>query len=118
MTSTVAPALAMSGSLNFRLSFMMFLQYSIWGAWLPFLYDYLRRTLEFTDAQIGRVFAAAAVGAILGPLIAGPLADRYLNTERLLGISHLGGAALLWVCLLYTSPSPRDQRGSRMPSSA
>ena len=23
-----------------------------------------------------------------------------------------------WRCLLYTSPSPRDQRGSRMPSSA
>ena len=26
--------------------------------------------------------------------------------------------ALLTACLLYTSPSPRDQRGSRMPSSA
>ena len=25
---------------------------------------------------------------------------------------------LYYVCLLYTSPSPRDQRGSRMPSSA
>ena len=24
----------------------------------------------------------------------------------------------LGICLLYTSPSPRDQRGSRMPSSA
>ena len=24
----------------------------------------------------------------------------------------------VWICLLYTSPSPRDQRGSRMPSSA
>ena len=24
----------------------------------------------------------------------------------------------LSICLLYTSPSPRDQRGSRMPSSA
>ena len=23
-----------------------------------------------------------------------------------------------FICLLYTSPSPRDQRGSRMPSSA
>ena len=23
-----------------------------------------------------------------------------------------------WACLLYTSPSPRDQRGSRMPASA
>ena len=26
--------------------------------------------------------------------------------------------AALGICLLYTSPSPRDQRGSRMPSSA
>ena len=25
---------------------------------------------------------------------------------------------ITWDCLLYTSPSPRDQRGSRMPSSA
>ena len=25
---------------------------------------------------------------------------------------------IIWNCLLYTSPSPRDQRGSRMPSSA
>ena len=25
---------------------------------------------------------------------------------------------LIHTCLLYTSPSPRDQRGSRMPSSA
>ena len=24
----------------------------------------------------------------------------------------------LWVCLLYTSPSPRDRTRSRMPSSA
>ena len=27
-------------------------------------------------------------------------------------------AAMAGACLLYTSPSPRDQRGSRMPSSA
>ena len=26
--------------------------------------------------------------------------------------------AVVYDCLLYTSPSPRDQRGSRMPSSA
>ena len=29
-----------------------------------------------------------------------------------------GKHANITVCLLYTSPSPRDQRGSRMPSSA
>ena len=37
----------------------------------------------------------------------------------------IGAASVCWdddgvfiSCLLYTSPSPRDQRGSRMPSSA
>ena len=30
----------------------------------------------------------------------------------------LDGKPLFKDCLLYTSPSPRDQRGSRMPSSA
>ena len=29
-----------------------------------------------------------------------------------------GEREMAWICLLYTSPSPRDQRGSRMPSSA
>ena len=32
------------------------------------------------------------------------------------GIARIHG--LTEACLLYTSPSPRDQRGSRMPSSA
>ena len=27
-------------------------------------------------------------------------------------------SSIIVTCLLYTSPSPRDQRGSRMPSSA
>ena len=33
-------------------------------------------------------------------------------------LAMLDEAELHRVCLLYTSPSPRDQRGSRMPSSA
>ena len=33
------------------------------------------------------------------------------HEEWLEGVEYL-------TCLLYTSPSPRDQRGSRMPSSA
>ena len=31
---------------------------------------------------------------------------------------YWGQGLLIMICLLYTSPSPRDQRGSRMPSSA
>ena len=41
------------------------------------------------------------------------LDNLYVNVE---GIAWAEGRDI--VCLLYTSPSPRDQRGSRMPSSA
>ena len=34
------------------------------------------------------------------------------------GSDHVQGYGKGAICLLYTSPSPRDQRGSRMPSSA
>ena len=37
---------------------------------------------------------------------------------RFLGLSSLSGAHQHLFCLLYTSPSPRDKRQSRMPSSA
>ena len=40
--------------------------------------------------------------------------DALWAAEEALGL----GDALCVVCLLYTSPSPRDQRGARMPSSA
>ena len=49
----------------------------------------------------------------------------YEDFTQLNKISELGKEQLATViaevtdiCLLYTSPSPRDQRGSRMPSSA
>ena len=48
----------------------------------------------------------------------------FLNKRRLLrfgpamDLDFLIDEALPARCLLYTSPSPRDQRGSRMPSSA
>ena len=52
----------------------------------------------------------------IADFIAGAVADNRMQPGDRLppqrGLAqHLG-------CLLYTSPSPRDQRGSRMPSSA
>ena len=34
------------------------------------------------------------------------------------GLKEALAGALKWICLLYTSPSPRDLSTSRMPSSA
>lgn len=94
--STLSAAPMPSTGLMARLSLMMFLQYAIWGAWLPFLWSFLFDHRAMTGDQIGWMFAAGAVGAIVGPFIAGQLADRHLATERLLGVSHLAGAVLIW----------------------
>ena len=55
----------------------------------------------------------------------GPWGDPFAAAGRSSGIPRgtfqvLPGFKVdkLFTCLLYTSPSPRDQRGSRMPSSA
>jgi len=84
------------GALRARLSVMMFLQYAIWGAWLPFLYSFLKDHRHMQPEQIGNMFAAGAVGAIFGPFLAGQIADRWIATEKLLAIHHLVGACLIW----------------------
>ncbi len=83
--------------LRTRLSAMMFLQYAIWGAWLPILYPFLLGHRGFSLAETGNCLAAGAVGAIFGPFIAGQLADRLFSTEKLLFASHLVGAVLVWM---------------------
>ena len=42
----------------------------------------------------------------------------YWSSINKLALTIVLGAVIYVACLLYTSPSPRDQRGSRMPSSA
>jgi nucleoside transporter len=79
-----------------RLSVMMFLQYAIWGAWLPILFPYMMGELKFTSDQCSNIFAAGAAGAIVGPFIAGQFADRFFSTEKFLAFSHLLGAVLVW----------------------
>ncbi len=94
-TST-APAVPLAPGLRFKLSAMMFLQYAIWGAWLPLLWPFLSGHRGFTPAQIGDIFAVGAVGAIIAPFIAGQIADRWFNTEKFLAISHIIGGVLVW----------------------
>ena len=43
--------------------------------------------------------------------------DGFVNKSGI-QISEVDDINVSSTCLLYTSPSPRDQRGSRMPSSA
>ncbi len=79
-----------------KLSAMMFLQYAIWGAWLPILWPFLADHRGFSAGQIANMFAAGALGALLAPFVAGQIADRFFATEKFLGLSHLAGAVLVW----------------------
>ena len=81
---------------RFKLSLMMFLQYAIWGAWLPLLWPFMANVRGMSGDQIGQIFAVGAIGAIVAPFIAGQIADRYFNTEKFLGLSHLLGGVLVW----------------------
>lgn len=96
MSDRDAVAPPMSAGLNFKLSLMMFLQYAIWGAWIPLLWPYLAGHRGFSASEVGDMFAVGAVGAIIGPFIAGQIADRWFSTERFLALSHLVGAVLIW----------------------
>ena len=82
--------------LNVKLSTMMFLQYAIWGAWLTILYPFLMGYRGMPLSDVGWIFAIGAVGAIVAPFLAGQIADRYFNTEKYLGISHILGGILIW----------------------
>ena len=73
-----------------------------WLKYWPYFWDGIKVTVIIATF-------AVAVGVVLG---------FFLALMRLSDIKILQVVAASYVCLLYTSPSPRDLSTSRMPSSA
>lgn len=86
-----------------RLSFMMFLQFFVWGAWYVTVGNYM------TEIGMNEIthwaYTVSPVAAIISPFFLGMVADRYFSTQKVLGILHLiGGAALLLAPAFSGSP--------------
>ncbi|SDQ17545.1 nucleoside permease [Flagellimonas zhangzhouensis] len=81
---------------KFQLSFMMFLEFFIWGGWFVTLGTFLGNNLEATAGQSSMAFSTQSWGAIIAPFIIGLIADRYFNAEKILGVLHLIGAFLMY----------------------
>jgi len=81
---------------------MVFLHYFVWSCWYNTMAVYLGK-LNFTGTQIGLAYGTTAIGALISPFLIGVIADRYVPAQRLLGVLHLLGAALLWWISQQTS---------------
>ena len=88
----------------------------------------VRQICEMVHEAGGQVYIDGAnLNALLGVARPGEIGGdvSHLNLHKTFAIPHGGGgpgvgpvAAKAHLCLLYTSPSPRDATLSRMPSSA
>lgn len=82
---------------NIQLSVMMFLQFFMWGTWFVTMGTYLGTQLNTDADSIGVAYMTQAWGAIIAPFIMGLIADRYFPAQKVLGLSHLVGAFLLYL---------------------
>ncbi len=83
-------------NIKHRLIVMNFLQFFVWGSWLISLGAYMIVTLNFTGGQVGSIYATMGIASLFMPALLGIVADRWMNAERVFGVCHLVGAALLF----------------------
>jgi len=83
-----------------RLSAMMFMQFGVYGLWLPIAAKFLTADpaleggLGFNEVDAGKIVGlAAAIGAICSPLIV-QFADRRFRAQRFLGVLMVFGGIL------------------------
>jgi MFS family permease len=86
--------------IRFKLSLMMFLEFFIWGAWLPLIFGYLP-SLGFDTTEQAWIINAFALASFTAMFFSTQFADRNFAAENFLAFSQLiGGVAILglfWV---------------------
>lgn len=85
----------MAFKMKIRLFFLMFLEFFVWGSWYTTIAVYM--TKNGMESLTHWPFTGNAIAAILAPFIVGMIADRYFNTEKILGVLHLLGGAILFL---------------------
>lgn len=92
--SPTTPTTKMNLGLTARLSLMMFVQYFIWGCWAPTLGNYMT-TFNAGD-QISLAYSLGPISAIIAPFFLGMVADRFFDSEKVLGVMCvISGAAMV-----------------------
>lgn len=80
-------------NIKFRLTLMNFLQFAVWGSYLVCIGNFLGRV--GLGEYISWFYVAQGVVSIFMPAIIGAIADKFVEPQRLLGISHLTAGAFM-----------------------
>jgi NHS family xanthosine MFS transporter len=84
---------------------MNFLQFFIWGSWLLTIGAYWFQTKQWSGTEFGAIFSTMGIASLFMPAIAGIIADRWVNAEKLYGFFHIIGAILLFMLPKINDPS-------------
>lgn len=84
---------------------MNFMQFFIWGAWLLTIGAYCSQVKHWSFSQFGSIFSTMGISSIFMPAIAGIIADRFINAEKLYGIMHIMGGLVLCSLPFVTDPT-------------
>ena len=91
--------------LKYRLVLLSFLQFFIWGAWLITIGGYWFQNKGWSGTEFGAIFSTMGIASLFMPALAGVIADRWVNAEKLLGAFHLLGAIALFLLPQMTTPT-------------
>jgi len=92
-------------TLKIRLTVLQFLQFFIWGSWLLTIGAYWFQNKQWSAAHFGAIFSTMGIASLFMPAIAGIIADRWVNAEKLYGAFHLCGAAVLFYVPQVNDPT-------------
>jgi len=92
-------------SVKSRLIILNFLQFFVWGTWLISFGGYLISVLKFTGGQVGGIYSTMGLASLFMPGLLGIVADRWVNAERVHGLCHIVGAAMLFLASTIKDPA-------------
>ncbi len=92
-------------SLKLRLILMSFLQFFVWGSWLITIGAYWFQNKQWSGAEFGAIFSTMGIASLFMPSIAGVIADKWINAEKLYGVFHLAGAVVLFTVPMVGDPT-------------
>lgn len=82
-------------TLSARLTLLFFLQFATWGSYLTSMGNYLGSV--GLGSNIGYFYSVQGIVSLFMPTIFGILADRKIEAQRLLGLSHIVAGTLMMV---------------------